>query len=96
LLTQTPVGRNVPSSVALVVILLLVGIGIMASARSINDSRTTRRVVRDSGFGGGPGYVAPPARVYEPPTRVYDSRYATDFVPPPGDSQTVVEERRMD
>ena len=84
-LTQTPVGQAIPSSVALVLILLLVGIGIMAAANSINESRVTRRVVRE----GAPGYVAPPA--YE--RRVYDTR---DYVEPPASGETVVEERRFD
>ena len=91
-LTQTPVGQAIPSSIALVLILLLVGIGVMAAANSINDTRTTRRVVHD-----GPGYVAPP--VARGPTyerRVYDTRYAPDYVEPPVGGETVVEERRFD
>ncbi|MEA3198998.1 MAG: hypothetical protein QOE90_426 [Thermoplasmata archaeon] len=87
-LTQTPVGRQVPSSLALVLILLLVGIGVMAAASNINESRVTRRVVRE----GAPGYVAPPA--YE--RRVYDTRYAPGYVEPPVDGETIVDERRFD
>jgi hypothetical protein len=91
-LTQTPVGRQVPASLALVLILLLVGIGVMAAANSINESRVTRRVVRDT----APGYAAPP---YAPPgyvdRRVYDTRYAPDYVPP-AEGETLVDERRYD
>jgi thiol:disulfide interchange protein len=47
-LTQTAVGRSVPAGLALAIILLLVGIGVMASARSINDRRVTSRVVHDA------------------------------------------------
>lgn len=53
LLTQTELGEVVPGGVALAVILLLVGIGVMASAKSINDARSTRTVTYDGG--------APPA-----------------------------------
>lgn len=92
-LTQTPVGTQIPSSLALVLILLLVGIGVMAAANSINDTRTTRRVVRE-----GTGYVAPPVAPPRPAyeRRVYDTRYAPDYVEPPVEGETVVEERRFD
>ena len=86
-LTQTPIGQAIPSGVALALILLLVGIGIMASARSLNDRRSLHRVVHD-----GPTVAAPP------PARVYDTRYTRyeDSVVPPASSETVVEERRYD
>lgn len=48
-LTQTDIGQTVPAGAALAVILLLVGIGVMASAKNIRDTRETRRVVHDSG-----------------------------------------------
>jgi uncharacterized YccA/Bax inhibitor family protein len=83
-LTQTPYGRAVPGSLALVLILLLVGIGVMAAANSVNDTRVTRRVVRE----GAPGYVG--AR------RVYGTRYADDDLEPPVTGETVVDERRFD
>jgi hypothetical protein len=83
--TQTPWGQTVPASIALVLILLLLGLGIMASARSINDRRSVSRVVREGRAGPA---VAPPA------TRVYDTRY--DATPAVVDEDTVVEERRYD
>lgn len=87
LLTQTQLGDVVPSGVALAIILLLVGIGVMASARSLNDTRHVSRVVHD-----GPGVVAPPpARVVE--DRTY-SAYDTGVAP--ATRETVVEERRYD
>lgn len=85
-LTQTPIGRSVPPGVALALILLLVGIGVMASASNINDRRYSRRVVHD----------APPV---VGGTRVYDTRYAP---PPaeayvgPATGETIVDERRLD
>lgn len=91
-LTQTDVGRTVPTGVALALILLLVGIGVMASAKSINDSRYTRRVVHDS--------------VNAP--RTYDTRYGAYPPAGPAmgpavgpydrvvEGETVVEERRYD
>ncbi|HWH09382.1 MAG TPA: hypothetical protein VNX21_09290 [Candidatus Thermoplasmatota archaeon] len=82
-LTQTPVGQAIPSGVALALILLLVGIGIMASARSLNDRRSVHRVVHD-----GPGYGPPVASAYE--------RRTTYDAPPPVHGETVVEERRFD
>lgn len=56
-LTQTSLGESLPAGVALAVILLLVGIGVMASAKSINDHRETRRVVHEGGvapYAGAP------------------------------------------
>lgn len=90
-LTQTDVGRAVPAGLALALILLLVGIGVMASARGINDSRSVHRVVHESSGVAGP--------------RVYDTRYgAYGAAPPPPaapydrvvEGETVVEERRYD
>jgi hypothetical protein len=86
-LTQTPWGRTVPASVALALILLLVGIGVMASARSINDTRSTRRVVHD--YASAPAYVDTPR--YVPPAPAYET-----VVPPVGETETVVDERRYD
>ncbi|GEM_PF-6987637 len=85
-LTQTPFGRTIPASLALVLILLLVGIGVMAAANGINDTRVTRRVMRQ----GTAPYPPPPA-TYE--RRVYDTRYEPE---PPVEGETVVDERRFD
>ena len=92
-LTQTDVGRSVPAGIGLSLNLLLVGIGVMASAKSINDSRVSRRVVHDSTGVAGP--------------RVYDTRYVGPAAGPvvgptvaPYDrvveGETYVEERRYD
>lgn len=88
LLIRTPLGRTVPAGVALALILLVVGIGVMASARSINESRTTRRVSHD--HAGAPGYGEPRYAVPPPP--------ASNAVTPPavGESETIVEEHRYD
>ncbi|MFA5861459.1 MAG: hypothetical protein WDA16_07160 [Candidatus Thermoplasmatota archaeon] len=89
-LTMTPLGRQVPSSVALVLILLVVGIGVMASARNINESRRTSHVVHD-------GTMPPVAtgRVtgtrYAPPGYVERETYVE---PAPVSSETIVDERR--
>ena len=97
-LTRTPLGASIPSSVALAIILLLVGIGVMASAKSINDARYSRRIVQD----GGP--AVPPVNTYPggTTTRVYD-RPATEtvvdrtrVVNEPVSGETYVEERRWD
>lgn len=87
LLTQTPLGESIPSGIAIAIILLIVGIGVMASAKSVNDSRTTRRVVHEGAY--GPAVAPPPAA----PGRVYDTRYDTAYT---GPTETVVEERRYD
>jgi thiol:disulfide interchange protein len=87
-LTQTDAGRSVPAGVGVALILLLVGIGVMASAKSINDSRVSRRVVHDSSTG----------------PRTYDTRYAGPATGPvvgPStgpyvENETYVEERRYD
>jgi thiol:disulfide interchange protein len=86
-LTQTAPGRQVPPGLALAIILLLVGIGVMASARSVNDQRSVRRVVHE----GGPYYAGPPATPYVEREVVRDGAYV-----PPVDRETVVEERRYD
>lgn len=83
-LTQTDLGRSVPTGFAIALILLLVGIGVMASAKSINDSRYLRRVVHDA--------PVPPPRVYD---TAYEARYGTAPAVPP-DGETIVEERRYD
>lgn len=54
-LTQTELGSSLPAGIALAVLLLLVGIGVMASAKSINDRRETRRVVHEGA--PAPGYA---------------------------------------
>lgn len=54
LLTMTPVNEFVSPGLALALILLIVGIGIMASAKSINDARVSRRVVHDTDAGAYP------------------------------------------
>ena len=97
-LTQTEVGRVVPGGVALALILLLVGIGVMASAKSINDSRVTRRVAHDGGIGATTTRTyetgAPPvAPTYGASTIERRTTYDTPAVPP---GETVVEERRYD
>lgn len=87
-LTQTDVGRTVPTGLALALILLLVGIGVMASARGINDSRSVHRVVHEGTAGPTVG------------PRVYDTRYGAAGPVAPYDrvveGETVVEERRYD
>lgn len=94
-LTQTPIAGAIPGGVALALILLLVGIGIMASARSVRESRHLRRVSYD-----GPGVGPARERVVERETyparsveRVHDR---SDAYPPPASGQTVVEERRYE
>lgn len=49
-LTQTPLGDNIPAGVALALILLLVGLGVMAGARAMDDTfySRRRRVVHDA------------------------------------------------
>ena len=96
-LTQTPLGSAIPSGVALAIILLLVGVGVMASAKSINDARYSRRVVHD---GDAP---APPVNTYAgTTTRVYDRPATgtvvdrTRVVNEPVSGETYVEERRWD
>lgn len=92
LLTQTPLGGIIPGGVAVALILLLVGIGVMASAKSINDSRVSRRVVHNN-VGGpvagtrtydtrGPGYVERTTT-----TAAYDQ---------PAVGETYVEDRRLE
>src|ERR1051325_2904093 len=75
-LTQTSVGRSIPSGVALALILLLVGIGVMAGARSLNDRRVTSRVMHD----------APPGPAVVERHYAYD-RPGDTYVPPaPGET----------
>lgn len=92
-LTQTPVGNVVPSGVALAIILLLVGIGIMASAKSINDARYSRRVIRDGPTAPVNTYAT--RRAYGPMggEAVVDR---TTVVNEPVSGETYVEERRWD
>jgi thiol:disulfide interchange protein len=73
-LTQTEVGESIPQSIALAVILLLVGIGVMASAKSINDRTETRRVVHEGGTVG----PAPPGTIVERDPVVYEERRRFD------------------
>lgn len=95
-LTQTPVGASIPAGVALAIILLLVGIGVMAAARAMDDDRFYRRRVTHDGPGYGAGYVAPPPPA--PATRVVERETVSSapgtVVYEPGSSETVVEERR--
>lgn len=89
-LTQTPVGDSIPAGVALAIILLLVGVGVMASAKSINDTRYSRRIVHDTD--------APPAtyttrRTYDAAPGAVDR---TRVVNEPATGETYVEERRFD
>jgi thiol:disulfide interchange protein len=72
-LTQTAVGRSVPAGMALAIILLLVGIGVMASARSINDRRVTSRVTHDAPL--GPRYAPPAEYEASGETVVEERRY---------------------
>jgi len=83
-LTQTPVGEVIPAGVALALILLLVGIGIMAGARAMDDTgyARRRRVVHDA------DYVAPVA-----PART--TTYHEPAVPPTTGTTEYVEERRF-
>lgn len=61
-LTQTEVGQQLPGGLALALILLIVGIGVMASARSIDDRRATRTVT----YEGSPDAYAPMDRTVAP------------------------------
>lgn len=89
-LTETPVGEAVPPGVAFAIILLLVGIGIMAGARSMDDTfYTRRRVVRDGDYTDRPGYVAPPTTTVVNPPGAYTPPTTYDTT-----RETVVEERR--
>lgn len=88
-LTQTPLGDTIPASIALAIILLLVGVGVMVAARNINDSTYRRRVVRDVD-----GVAPPPAtRYYEAPAGTVER---TRVVNEPATGETYVEERRYD
>lgn len=80
-LTQTPIADEIPTGVAMAIILLLVGLGVMVSASAMNDTFVSRRrVSHDTGY-------VPPATTYVPPG-------GTAYVPP-SSGETVVEERRF-
>jgi len=77
-LTQTPIADDIPAGVALAIILLLVGLGVMVSASAMNDTfYSRRRVSHDTGPAAGPTYVPP--QTYAPPssgeTVVEERRY---------------------
>lgn len=95
-LTQTPVGATIPAGVALAIILLLVGVGVMAAARAMDDGGFyRRRVVHDGpGPGYGAGYVAPATPASRVVERETVSTAPGAVVYQPGTSETVVEERR--
>lgn len=89
-LTQTPVGDAVPAGVALALILLLVGVGVMAGARAMGDTTySRRRVVHDAD-----PVAPPPARTttYHEPART--TTYRDPAPPSTGGTTEVVEERR--
>lgn len=80
--TQSELGRQVPFGIAIALILLLVGVGVMASARSINERSSTQRVIHEGA--AAPVVVDRRANVYQP-----------TYAPPvEGSSETRVEERR--
>ncbi|HUR70137.1 MAG TPA: hypothetical protein VM370_12910 [Candidatus Thermoplasmatota archaeon] len=94
-LTQTPIAKTIPAGVALAIILLLVGIGVMAGARAMDDTYTTRRrVTHDADYVHGP--VAPGTTAYVPPATSYQPP-ATVYTPPTqaGGETTTIEERRF-
>ena len=92
-MTQTPVGDAIPAGVALAIILLLVGVGVMAGARAMDDTfySRRRRVTHDA------DYAAPPATArtttYHEPART--TTYTQPTAPPVGGTSEVVEERRF-
>ena len=88
LLTQPPFSANISPPIALAIILLLVGIGVMAAARSVNDTFASRRVVHD---GGGFGPRTYETRAPYAERRTYEGDYA-----PPASGETIIEERRYD
>lgn len=81
-LTQTEWGQQVPGGLALALILLIVGIGVMASASQFNDRRETRRIVHDAG----------PAHVHGGRREVVHD----DVYEPRTSSETFIDERRYD
>lgn len=89
-LTQTPVSDVISPGVALAVILLIVGIGVMVSANAIDDRFTRRRVTHEGGDYVAPGYVAPPAAT----TRTTTYHEGGTYVEPPRSGETITEERR--
>lgn len=86
-LTQTPFADEIPGGVALAVILLLVGLGIMISANALNDTFYRRRVVRDADY-GSPGAASRSTTYHEP------ARTTTYRDPDTTGGETLVEERR--
>lgn len=81
-LTQTGVAASIPGGVAIALILLLVGVGVMAGARSVDDRVERRRVTYD-------GPTAPP------PVAPRTERVTT-YEEPVVRSGTVTEERRFE
>lgn len=82
-LTQTPIADDIPVGVSLALVLLLVGVGVMAGARAMDDTfYSRRRVVREG------DYAAPPA------TAARTTATYRDDVVPPASGETIVEERR--
>lgn len=84
LLTQTGIADVIPVGVVIAVMLLIVGIGVIAASRSVDDRRFTRRVVHD----GSP--MEPGRRVVH---RTYEDDVDTTYAEP---RETIVEERRYD
>lgn len=79
--TQSELGNRVPFGIAIALILLLVGVGVMASARSINERTSTQRVIHE---GTAPAVIDRRVSSYQP-----------SYAPPTeGSSETRVEERR--
>lgn len=93
-LTQTPLGDNVPAGVALALILLLVGVGVMAAARAMDDTfySRRRRVTHDADY-VPPAAPAARTTTYHEPART--TTYREPTVPPTtGGTDEFVEERR--
>jgi thiol:disulfide interchange protein len=85
-LTQTPFADDVPAGVAIAVILLLVGLGVMVSANAIDDTVYRRRVVHDGDRAAGPRTRT---------TTTYDERAPYDDTLRTEQRETYVEERRF-
>ena len=93
-LTQTPVGDAIPAGVALALIHLLVGIGVMAGARAMDDTfyARRRRVTHDADY-VAPTVPAARTTTYHEPA--HTTTYREPAVPPvTGGTSEVVEERR--
>lgn len=93
-LTQTPVGDTIPAGVALALILLLVGVGVMAGARAMDDTfyARRRRVVHDA---DPLAPAAPAARTTTYHEPAHTTTYHEPVVPPKtGGTEEYVEERR--